>query len=233
MTGAASDIGAAIAERLERDGWQVARNELEGIQTRGYTATADIGDPHAIAELVAQVERDLGPITLLVNNAAHVRLGRIEDVTEDEFWRVIDVNLSGAFFLAQACAPSMQRHRFGRIINMSSEWGQIGWPEATAYCASKAGLISLTKALARALGPFGITANAIAPSVVDTRGLAIDAEHAGTTLEALHAEYVRRIPLGRLAAPEEIAALVGLLASDAAGSTTGQVLCPNGGSTIA
>lgn len=211
----------------------MARNDLPGVDVPGHAAPADLADPETTGSLVAQVEQELGPITLLVNNAAYVRLGRIEEVPEEDFWRVVDVNLSAAFFLAQACAPAMQRLGFGRIVTLSSEWGQIGWPEATAYCASKAGLISLTKALARGLGPSGITANAIAPSVVATSGLAIDAEHAGTSLEALHREYIRRIPLGRLGLPCEIAALVAFLASNDASSLTGQVLSPNGGSTIA
>lgn len=233
VTGAASDIGAAIAERLEFDGWSVARNELPAVRTRAYRAAADVSDPKQVRDMVARVERDRGPISLLVNNAAYARFGRIEDVSEDDFWRMIDVNLSGAFYCAQACASSMQRLGSGRIVNMSSEWGQIGWPEATAYSASKAGIISLTKALARALSPFGITANAIAPSVVDTSGLQIDADHASTSLERLHARYIERIPLNRLASPGEIAGLVAFLATDAASSLTGQVLSPNGGSTIA
>jgi len=231
VTGAASAIGAAVAARLERDGWDVARNELPGVAADGYCASADVADPAQVKAMVDRVQADLGPIGVLVNNAAAVTLGAIEELSEDEFWRIVDVNLSGAFYCAQACAPSMVALGFGRIISLSSEWGQIGWPNATAYSASKAGLISLTKGLARALGPAGITANAIAPSVVDTPGLRIDAEHNGVSLAEMRRRYAAQIPLRRLGDPAEIAALVAFLASDAAGTLTGQILCPNGGTT--
>lgn len=231
VTGAASGIGRAIVDRLEADGWSVARNELPGVAVEGYAAPADVADPEQVRAMVEQVERGLGPIALLVNNAATVQLGAIDEVPEQEFWRMIDVNLSGAFYCAQACATSMTRQQFGRIISMSSEWGQIGWPHASAYCATKAGLISLTKALARALGPAGVTANAIAPSVVDTPGLRIDAEHAGISLDEMRRRYAAQIPLQRLADPSEIASLVSFLASHAAGTITGQLICPNGGTT--
>jgi len=209
----------------------VARNDLPDVKVDGYSAPADVADPEQVHAMVARVEDDLGPIKLLVNNAATVVLGSIGDVSEQDFWRMIDVNLSGAFHCAQACAPAMQQRGFGRIVSMSSEWGQIGWPDATGYAASKAGIISLTKALARALGPSGITANAIAPSVVDTPALRIDAAHVGISLDEMRRRYAEQIPLGRIAQPAEIASLVAFLASEAAGTITGQVICPNGGTT--
>lgn len=231
VTGAASAIGYAVATRLERDGWTVARNELPGVAVDSHPAPADVADPVQVAEMVERVEEELGPVALLVNNAAAAAFGAIDQLPERDFWQIIDVNLGGAFFCAQACARSMVQHGFGRIITLSSEWGQIGWADATAYCASKAGLISLTKALARALGPSGITVNAIAPSVVDTPGLQIDADHNGITLGEMRRRYMTQIPLQRLARPAEIASLIAFLASDAAATITGQLICPNGGTT--
>lgn len=228
VTGAATGIGRAIAERLEADGWAVARNDLPG---RDVGFPTDVSSPEQVRSMVARVEEQLGPVSLLVNNAATISMGLIEDVPEPEFWRIIDTNLYGSFLCAQACAPRMREHGWGRIVSMTSEWGQIGWPRATAYSASKAGIISLTKALARELGPYGITANAIAPSVVDTDGLIVDAQDAGVSLEEIKRRYAEQIPLGRLGEPSEIAALVSFLASDAAEALTGQVLAPNGGTT--
>ncbi len=190
-----------------------------------------MADPAAVDAMVGRIEADVGPVTLLVNNAAAAVFGSISKLPAEDFWRVVDVNLGGAFYCAQACAPAMIRSGAGRIVTMSSEWGQIGWPDATAYCASKAGLISLTKALARALGPSNVTANAIAPSVVDTPGLEIDADHHGISLAEMKRRYAAQIPLRRLATPAEIASLVAFLASAAAGTITGQLICPNGGTT--
>ena len=228
VTGAATGIGRAIAERLETDGWTVARNDLPGTNVRFPT---DVSSPEQVRSMVSSIEEQLGPVALLVNNAATISLGSIEEVPEPEFWRIINTNLYGSFLCAQRCAPRMREKSWGRIISMASEWGQIGWPRATAYSASKAGIISLTKALARELGPYGITANAIAPSVVDTDGLIADAQDAGVSLEEMKRQYAGHIPLGRLGQPREIAALVSFLATDAAETLTGQVLAPNGGTT--
>lgn len=228
VTGAATGIGRAIADVLEADGWAVARNDLPG---KAVDFPADVSKPEQVRAMVDRVEDRLGWVSLLVNNAATISMGPIEDVAEPEFWRIIATNLYGPFLCAQACVPQMRQHHWGRIVSMSSEWGQIGWSRATAYSASKAGIISLTKALARELGPYGITANAIAPSVVDTDGLIVDAEDAGLTLDEMKRRYAEQIPLRRLGQPREIAALVSFLASDAAETLTGQVLAPNGGTT--
>jgi NAD(P)-dependent dehydrogenase (short-subunit alcohol dehydrogenase family) len=118
------------------------------------------------------------------------------------------------------------------MVALSSEWGQIGWPRATAYSASKAGVISLTKALARQLGPSGITVNAVAPGAIDTPQLEVDAGDLGRSLAETKRLYASATPLGRIGRPEEVAATVAFLASEQAGSLTGQVLAPNGGTTL-
>jgi NAD(P)-dependent dehydrogenase (short-subunit alcohol dehydrogenase family) len=180
--------------------------------------------------MVQRVSAELGPVSLLVANAAHMVMGRIEQLPESEFWRVVDVNLGGYFACARACAPAMAQAGWGRIVALSSEWGQVGWPRATAYSASKAGIISLTKALARQLGPSGITVNAIAPGAIDT--LQVDADDLGCSLDETRRRYASSTPLGRIGRPEEVAATVAFLASHEAGSLTGQVLAPNGGTTL-
>jgi NAD(P)-dependent dehydrogenase (short-subunit alcohol dehydrogenase family) len=209
----------------------VARNHLPGQQVPGRGYAADVSDPAAVRDMVESVISDLGPVTLLVSNAAAMTMGTIEQVPESEFWRIVDTNLSGYFNCARACAPAMAERGFGRIVAISSEWGQIGWPRATAYSASKAGMISMTRALARQLGPSGITANAIAPGVIDTSQLEVDAADAGVGLDEIKQRYAAQAPLGRIGTAAEVAAAVRFLASPAAGSLTGQVLAPNGGTT--
>jgi NAD(P)-dependent dehydrogenase (short-subunit alcohol dehydrogenase family) len=149
----------------------------------------------------------------------------------DDWWRVIDVNLGGTFLVTQAVVPRMRERRFGRVIVLTSEWGVIGWPRATAYSASKAGLISLVKTLGRELAPHGITVNGIAPSVVDTPQLLVDAAAAGVDLDEIRRRYAEAVPLGRIARPAEIAATVAFLADPRMGSLVGQILNCNGGTT--
>jgi NAD(P)-dependent dehydrogenase (short-subunit alcohol dehydrogenase family) len=149
----------------------------------------------------------------------------------DEWWRQIDVNLSGHFRLIQAVIPGMRAQGHGRIIIISSGWGVIGHPNATAYAASKAGLIALTKGLGRELGPQGILTNAIAPSFIDTEQLRVDADDAGITLDEMRQRYREQIPVRQLASPADIAAAVAFLAGPGSGAVIGQVLQPNGGVT--
>ena len=232
VTGAAGGIGRATADLLERRGWEVARNDLPGVSVAGHSWPADVSDPDAVNALVRGISDRLGPVSLLVSNAAHMVMGPIEQVPESDFWRVVDTNLGGHFACVRACAPAMAQAGWGRIVALSSEWGQVGWPRASAYSASKAGVISLTKALARQLGPSGITVNAIAPGVIDTPQLEIDAADLGRSLDETKRLYASSTPLGRIGRPEEVAATVAFLASEEAGTLTGQVLAPNGGTTL-
>ena len=239
VTGAAQGLGHATALRLAADGFAVAVNditddgrltELAG-RTGGIAVPADISDPAAGPAMAEAVARRLGPVQVLVANAAAMAMSPFLEAEPGEWWHQIDVNLSGHFRVIQAVIPGMRAQGHGRIVIISSGWGVIGHPNATAYAASKAGLIALTKGLGRELGPQGILTNAIAPSFIDTEQLRVDADDAGITLEEMRQRYRAQIPVRQLASPADIAAAVAFLAGPGSGAVVGQVLQPNGGVT--
>lgn len=239
VTGATQGIGRAIAERLAADGARVGINgrsaspamdevvELVG----GFPAPADMSDPAAVRSAVAKIERTEGPIELLVANAAYMSMGTLGEHPEHDWWAVVDTNLGGTFHAIAAVLPGMRRAGGGKIVVVTSEWGVIGWPRATAYAASKAGLIALTKSLGRELAPENILVNAIAPGVVDTPQLEVDAADAQLSLAEMHERYATDIPAGRIGRPAEIAAAVALLARPDMGAFVGQTIQINGGTT--
>jgi NAD(P)-dependent dehydrogenase (short-subunit alcohol dehydrogenase family) len=239
VTGATQGIGAAIARRLAREGATVAVNGLTHDErmrtviadTAGFPAVGDISDPDAIRKLVDDIETTRGPINILVCNAAYMTMAPFLDHDEEDWWKIIDTNLAGTFYLIQAVLAGMRRASGGNIVIVASEWGVIGWPEASAYSASKAGLIALTKTLGRELAPENITVNAVAPGVTDTPQLQVDADNAKVSLADMHEEYSRGIPLGRIGRPDEIASAVALLARKDLGAFVGQTLQVNGGTT--
>ena len=232
-------MGHATALRLAADGFAVAVNDiiddgrLAALADRigGLAVPADIGAENSALDIVRVVGESLGEISVVVANAAAMAMGPFLEQPQDSWWRQIEVNLSGHFRLIQAVVPAMRRCGAGRIVILTSGWGVIGHPNATAYSASKAGLIALTKGLGRELGPFGILTNAIAPSYVDTEQLQVDAEDARMSLEEIRQHYRDMIPTGQLASPEDIAAAVAFLASESSSAFVGQVLQPTGGVT--
>lgn len=239
VTGATQGIGRAIAERLARDGATVAVNGLRHDErmdavlavTAGVPAPTDVSDRDAVRDMVDTIERRVGTVEVLVVNHAYMTMSPLMEHDVDDWWKVVDTNLSGAFHLVQAVLPGMLRAGGGRIVLVSSEWGVTGWPKATAYAASKAGLISLAKTLGRELAPRGVIVNAVAPGVIDTPQLEVDAAAAGTTHEQIVQEYANDIPMGRVGRPEEIAATVAMLADPSMAAFVGQVVQVNGGST--
>ena len=239
ITGAAQGLGHATALRLAADGFTVAVNDLAddgrlsdlAERTGGLAFVADISDPVAGPAMVRAVADRLGPVEVLVANAAAMSMSPFLESKPDEWWRQIDVNLSGHFRIIQAVIPGMRALGHGRIVIISSGWGVIGHPNATAYAASKAGLIALTKGLGRELGPQGILTNAIAPSFIDTEQLQVDADDAGLTLDEMRRVYSELIPVRRLASPDDIAAAVAFLAGPGSSAIVGQILQPNGGVT--
>lgn len=241
VTGATQGIGRAIAVRLAADGAVVAVNgrraddRMAAVveQTGGVAAPADCADPAAVQEMVARLEQDVGPVDVLVANHAYMSMGALVDYDLGDWWRVVDTNLGGTFHLVQAVLPGMRRAGAGRIVVVTSEWGVVGWPNATAYSASKAGLVALVKTLGRELAPDGVIVNAVAPGVIDTPQLEVDARDAGLSLAEMHAGYAAGIPAGRIGRPEEIAATVAFLADPRVAALVGQTVQANGGSTRA
>src|SRR5215471_8937311 len=239
VTGAAQGLGRATALRLAADGFAVAVNditddgrltELAG-RTGGIAVPADISEPIAGLAIIEAVASRLGPVQVLVANAAAMAMSPFLESKPDDWWHQINVNLSGHFRLIQAVIPGMRARGHGRIVIISSGWGVIGHPNATAYAASKAGLIALTKGLGRELGPQGILTNAVAPSFIDTEQLRVDADDAGISLDEMRQRYRQLIPVRRLASPDDIAAAVAFLAGPGSSAVIGQVLQPNGGVT--
>ncbi|TDC56470.1 SDR family oxidoreductase [Actinomadura sp. KC345] len=239
ITGAGGGLGTAIARRLAAGGHLVALNDhpdrdVAGLAAElgGVAVPADVSDPAAVDAMVEEVERQTGEHAgLLVAAAAYMTMSPFAEHDLDDWWRIVDVNLGGTFACAQAVLPGMVERGGGRMVLVSSEWGLIGWPDATAYSASKAGMIALTKSLGRELGPLGIAVNAIAPSVIDTAQLEVDAKAAGVTVDEIRARYAERVPFGRIASPEEVAESVAFLADPRLPTLVGQILHVNGGTT--
>jgi 3-oxoacyl-[acyl-carrier protein] reductase len=235
VTGGSRGIGAAVCAELGAAGARVVVNYVrdaaaaervcDGIRAAGGEAVAvpgDVSTPAGAQALVDGVEQDVGEIDVLVNNAGITRDNLIMKLSEDDWRQVIDTNLAGAFFTCRAVARPMLKRRRGAIVNMSSVVGVHGNPGQTNYAASKAGLIGLTKALAKELGGRGVRVNAIAPGYIET-------ELTDALPEEARTEILRSTPLRRLGRPADVAAAVRFLASDAAAFVTGDVLAVDGG----
>ncbi len=238
VTGGAGGIGSAIVSKLCAEGYSVAiaynsseekalalSSALISAGNDAFPVHADVSDPAQAQALIDAARKLNGRIDLLVNNAGFSVRGCFDEISDAEWDRVIGVNLSGAFYCCRAAVPVMLRQKTGRIVNISSMWGQTGASCEVAYSAAKAGLIGLTKALAKELAPSGIRVNCVAPGAVETPMMA------GFTSEEL-AALSEEIPLGKLGKPEQIAEAVAFLASDKASYITGQVLGVNGGMVI-
>lgn len=239
VTGAGQGIGRAIAERLGADGYSVGVNgpvaspQLTSAAQAvdGFAVPADISDADAISAAIAAVEEQQGHICVLVCNAAYMSMAAVVDHDDTDWWKVVDTNLSGTFHTIQSVLPGMRRLGGGRIVVVASEWGVTGWPRATAYAASKAGLIALTKTLGRELARENIVVNAVAPGVIDTPQLEVDAADEGISLTEMHQRYAQDIPVGRIGRPSEIADTVAFLVSPRVGALIGQTIQVNGGTT--
>ena len=235
ITGAGRGIGHAIAVRLARDGARVAsvsRTEANAQKTadeinasRDNSAKAyvvDVADHAAVQKICARILEDFGRVDILVNNAGVTRDGLSMRMPVEDWDTVLNTNLRGAFNFVQVLMRPMVKQRSGRIINISSVIGLIGNAGQTNYSASKAGLIGLTKSLARELASRGITVNAVAPGLIET-------DMTGVLSDEIRQAILEKIPLGKLGQPNDIAAAVAYLASAEASYITGQVLTVDGG----
>ena len=231
VTGSTRGIGRAIAERLAECGAKVAVVGREqgradeaaralGGEARGFAC--DVADTAAVARLVEDVEQGFGALDILVNNAGLTRDNLLMRIKDDDWDAVLDANLRGAFAAIRAASRGMMKRRWGRIVNIASVVGIIGNKGQANYSASKAGLIGLTKSVARELASRNILANAVAPGFIETDMTAAMTPEARTALGG-------QIPLGRLGTPGDVAGVVAFLASDHAAYITGQVLVVDGG----
>ncbi len=235
ITGSSRGIGRAEAIKLAHDGYAVcincveredkAQEAVEQLVSGGCEAMwykADVSDSTAVKQMVAAIEEKLGAVTLLVNNAGIAKQCLFQDMSEDYWRHIFDVNLNGAFNTIHAVLPNMLHEHSGCIINTSSIWGQHGASCEVAYSATKHAIIGLTRSLAQELAPTNIRVNCVAPGVIDTDMVQVLGE---VTLAALAGDT----PVGRLGRPEDIAEIVSFLASDAASFITGQVITSDGG----
>ena len=233
ITGGSRGIGAACVRAFVQAGWRVAflyrqsQAEAEALvmATGALAVQADVCNSSQVDSAVARVLADFRHIDALVNNAGQSLTRQIQDTTDEEWHRILDANLSGAFYTARAILPGMISRREGRIVNVSSIWGLVGGSMEVAYSAAKAGLLGFTKALAQEMGPSGITVNAVAPGATRTDMLN---EYSDETLRAIEHET----PLGRLCEPADIARTILWLCGEDAAMRTGQVISPNGGRVI-
>jgi 3-oxoacyl-[acyl-carrier protein] reductase len=233
VTGASRGIGRSIAHALAEDGHRVTccsvsdgaketQRELEAAGHQALAVVADVRDPGAVDAAFAEAEATLGPVEILVNNAGVTADGLVARMSDEQWDDVLDTNLSGAFHTIRRATPKLMRARWGRIVNVSSVSAHTGTPGQANYAAAKAGLVGLTRAVARELASRHVTCNIVAPGPIVT-----------DMTETMPAEWrdvmEATVPLGRLGSPAEVAAVVAFLCSEAAGYVTGAIVPVDGG----
>lgn len=238
ITGASRGIGRATAELLARQGFAVAINYVQSqraaeelaaaLRAQGADAAAfqaDVADLGQVEAMISAVEKRLGPVRVLVNNAGIAAQRLFTDITPAEWNAMLGVHVNGAYHCCRCVLPSMIREKRGKIVNVSSIWGITGASCEVHYSTAKAAIIGLTKALAKEVGLSGVTVNCVAPGVIET--------DMNGALDEPSLEMLRdAIPLGRIGTPAEVAKAVYFLASDSASYLTGQVISPNGGFVV-
>ncbi len=238
VTGASRGIGRAIALGLARDGFDVVVNDIErqrdqlatvvaeiaALGRRGIAAFADVADRAQVQAMVAGAIADTGRIDAVVNNAGILITGTVEELPEQSWDAVMDVNAKGTFLVVQALLPHMRERGYGRIVNIASIGGKHGAPEQAHYSASKAAIMGFTRVLAQEVGPLGITANCVCPGIIVT-----DMGRTNLEEKAVADRWIANTAMRRLGQPEDVAGPACFLASDAAAFVTGQSLNVCGG----
>lgn len=235
VTGASRGIGAATALQLAEQGFHVAVNfhqnrgaaqsvvqQIEDLGMKAVAIQADLGNRDDAERLVDETVNQLGGVHALVNNAGHVERATLAELSWESWRRMMAVTLDGAFVVSQRAAEHMTSDGWGRIVNVSSLRAMAGYGRGAHYATAKAGLLGFTKALATELGPHGVTVNTVSPGYTET-DITRDA------LQTKGDEIVAKIPVGKVAKPEEIGALIAHLCSDQAGSINGETINVNGG----
>lgn len=233
ITGGSRGIGAACARRLAAEGYRVAINynqscrqaEALAEELGGIAVQADVADPEQVKTMVDTVLDKFCQLDILVCNAGVSHIGLLSDMTDEEWRRLFAVNVDGMFYCCRAAIPHFVHRKCGRIVTVSSMWGQVGASCEAAYSASKAAVIGLTRALAKELGPSGISVNCVAPGVIDTE---MNRELSVQDLDALREET----PLGQIGTAGQVADAVWFLCGGQSDFITGQVLGVNGGLVV-
>lgn len=239
VTGSGRGIGKDIAKLLKELQAEVvisdvdaslAKTTAEGLGTTWVQA--DVTNPEAVQNLVQEVLKSYGHIDVLVNNAGIMGLSRLEDISLEQWNKMMAVHLTGTFLCSQAVLPIMKEQGSGKIINISSNWGQRGAAEAVHYCTAKAGIIGFTRALAREVAADGIQVNSVAPGPIETDMISEEARLLGTTVEEVRNTLIAGVPLGRLGSTLDVASAVAYLASSMGDFFCGQIVAPNGGEVM-
>ena len=233
ITGGSRGIGAAAVRRFAAGGDKVVINycrskeqaEALAAETGGWAVQADVSDPEQVRKMVDNVLDKFCQLDILICNAGIAQQKLFGDLTDQDWRRMFAVHVDGMFYTVRAALPHFIHRKEGRILTVSSMWGQVGGSCEVAYSAAKAAVIGMTKALAKELGPSGITVNCVAPGVIDTE---MNANLTREDLESLAEET----PLGTIGRPEDVAEALWYLASPGAKFVTGQVLAPNGGLVV-